>query len=104
MTDYFGICMVIIVASLCVCLLSKFVYTNIFKAIEGHKKRVSDARWASFGKFLVDVRDKMGPDIDKWIDELKMKRIKEFMDKVDKASGRKPTNDYDPDDIWKPEK
>lgn len=86
MTEYLGISMVVIVITMCVGILSTIVTENIFKQIEAHKKRVSDARWVSFGKFIIDMRSKYKDDIDKIIEDLKMSKTKDFMNKVDKKT------------------
>lgn len=83
MTEYLGISMVVIVITLCIGILSTIVTENIFKQIEAHKKRVSDIRWKSFGKFIVEMRSKYKDDIDKFIEEMKLNRTKGTMEMVD---------------------
>lgn len=83
MEQYFGICMVIIVVTICVGLLSKFMTQNIFKQMEAHKKRVSDIRWSGITKFIITIRERYGEEMDKVFDDLKMKNTKESFKKFD---------------------
>lgn len=85
MEQYFGICMVIIVITVCIGLLSKFMTQNIFKQIEAHKKRVSDNRWSGITKFIITIREKYGKEMDNVFEELKMKNTKESFKAFDEA-------------------
>jgi hypothetical protein len=83
MEQYFGICMVIIVVTICVGLLSKFMTQNIFKQMEAHKKRVSDIRWSGIIKFIITIREKYGKEMDKMFDDFKLKNTKDSFKKID---------------------
>ena len=85
MEQYFGICMVIIVVTICIGLLSKFMTQNIFKQMEAHKKRVSDIRWSGITKFIIAIREKYGKEIDEMCDKLNMKNTKETFKKFDEV-------------------
>ena len=86
MTTYLGICMVVVVTTLCIAILSTIVTENVFKQIEAHKKRVSDQRWMAFGKFLITFREKYKKELDEIIEKLEMKRTKDFMETVDEKT------------------
>ena len=85
MEQYFGICMVIIVVTICIGLLSKFMTRNIFKQMEAHKIRVSDIRWNGITKFIIAIRERYGEEMDKMFDDFKMKNTKETFKKFDEA-------------------
>ena len=99
MTQYLGISMVVIVITMCVGILSTIVTENIYKQMEAHKKRVSDIRWKSFGKFIFDVRSRYKDEIDKFIEDLKMNRTKEFMTEVDKKTEELKEKGIEIDDL-----
>ena len=83
MTEYLGISMVVIVATLCIAILSTIVTENIFKQIEAHRNRSWDRWWAGLGKFIATMREKYKDDMNKILDELKMKTAKKTMEQYD---------------------
>ena len=99
MEQYFGICMVIIVVTVCIGLLSKFMTQNIFKQIEAHKKRVSDNRWSGIIKFIIAIRERYGEEMDKMLDALKMKNTKESFKKFDETVEKAKAEGLDTDKI-----
>lgn len=99
MEQYFGICMVIIVVTICIGLLSKFMTQNIFKQMEAHKKRVSDIRWGEFTKFIIKIRERYGEEMDKMFDDLKMKNTKEIFKGFDETVEEAKAKGLDVDKI-----
>lgn len=99
MEQYFGICMVIIVITVCIGLLSKFMTQNIFKQMEAHKKRVSDIRWSGIIKFIITIRERYGKEMDKMFDDLKMKNTKESFKKIDEEIEKAKAEGLDTDKI-----
>lgn len=84
MNQYLGISLVIIVASLCIGILSTIVSENIFKQIEAHKKRVSDIRWKEFGKFVFKFLDNYGDKVDKVLEQAKMEKTRNSVEEIRK--------------------
>lgn len=99
MTQYLGVCMVVIVSALCIGILSTIVTENILKQIEAHRIRVSDRRWAEFGKYLIKFRDTFKTEIDKMLEETKMNRTKDFMKMVDEKTEELKEKGIDIDNI-----
>lgn len=56
MTMYLGISLIIVVAAVCIALLSRFIPENAYKAYEGYKKRSADRRWAAVAKVVADPK------------------------------------------------
>lgn len=99
MEQYFGICMVIIVVTICIGLLSKFMTQNIFKQMEAHKKRLSNIRWIGIAKFIITIRERYGKEIDEMCDKFNMKNTKEVFKEIDKTAEEAKVKGLDIDKI-----
>ena len=90
MTEYLGICMVVIVITLCIGILSTIVTENILKQFEAHKRRVSDRRWAQFDKYLISIRVRFKDELDKIIEAMEKdknrQKVKDLADALDKQA------------------